>query len=124
MENELIEKIVDKAEELEWNVDLESQENHSTGETETYAEFRKYSPAGEDFSFTVFYDDADDLARKVLDYSEEFDVDEHIEMWVEARRNGVSGVPSTRALCDDAEAIDTMVQELAAALMYAAGIWN
>ena len=37
-------------------------------------------------------------------------------MWIEARKNGVSGVPSTRELVKDAEDIDKMLQEIAAAL--------
>ncbi len=124
MNKELVKKLVAKAEELEWKVELRSQENHYTGAIETYAEFYKYSPAGEDFGFRVFYKDADDLAREVLGYSQDFDVDDHIEVWIEARKNGVSGIPSTRTLVYDAEAIDKMVEELAAALMVAAGIWD
>ena len=46
----------------------------------------------------------------------DFDPDEHIEMWIEARKNGVRGVPSTRELLHDAEDIDKMLQELASAL--------
>ena len=45
-----------------------------------------------------------------------FDIDEHIELWIEAKRNGVKGVPSARELVYDAEAICKMLQELAAAL--------
>jgi len=37
-------------------------------------------------------------------------------MWVEAKRNKVSGVPSIRELVNDAECIDKMLQELASAL--------
>ena len=51
-----------------------------------------------------------------MEYYESFDVDDHIDMWVEARRNGVSGIPSTRRLAIDAEAIDEMLKELAYAL--------
>ena len=52
----------------------------------------------------------------VREYAAGFDIDEHIEMWIEARKNGVSGVPSTRELVKDAEDIDKMLQEIAAAL--------
>lgn len=45
--------------------------------------------------------------------------EEHIEMWVEARRHGTSGVPSIRELVKDAEAIDAMLKELAEALFKA-----
>ena len=76
-------------------------------------ELEKYSPAGEDFSICV---GVENLPAEVREYAAGFDIDEHIEMWIEARRNGTSGVPSTRELVKDAEDIDKMLQELAAAL--------
>lgn len=54
--------------------------------------------------------------QNVKEYAANFDIDEHIELWIEAKRNGVKGVPSTRELVYDAEAICKMLQELAAAL--------
>lgn len=76
-------------------------------------ELEKYSPAGEDFIMCV---EVENFPDAVMEYYEDFDVDEHIEMWVEARLNGTSGVPSTRRLAEDAEAIDEMLKELAYAL--------
>lgn len=76
-------------------------------------EIEKYSPAGEDFSICV---EVENFPDAVMEYYEDFDVDDHIDMWVEARRNGVSGVPSTRRLAIDVEAIDEMLKELAYAL--------
>lgn len=76
-------------------------------------ELEKYSSAGEDFSICV---GVENLPAEVREYAAGFDIDEHIEMWIEARRNGTSGVPSTRELVKDAEDIDKILQELAAAL--------
>lgn len=76
-------------------------------------ELQKYSPAGEDFNICV---EVEDFPRAVAEYAADFDPDEHIEMWIEARHNGVKGVPSTRELVHDAEDIDKMLQELASAL--------
>ena len=76
-------------------------------------EISKYSPAGEDFSFVVY---KDDFIKNVTEYAEDFDIDEHIEMWIEARKHGARGVPSTRELVTDAEDISLMLQELASAL--------
>lgn len=76
-------------------------------------EIEKYSPAGEDFLICV---EVENFPDAVMEYYESFDVDDHIDMWVEARRNGVSGIPSTRRLAIDAEAIDEMLKELAYAL--------
>lgn len=79
-------------------------------------EFRNYSPAGEDISFTV---NANEAAKEIYEYYNDFDVDEHVEMWVEAKENGVSGVPDTRRLVEDAEDISEMLEELAGAIMSA-----
>jgi hypothetical protein len=73
----------------------------------------QYSPAGEDF---IFYVSIENFVDDVAKYAANFDVDDHIEMWLEAKRNGVSGVPSARVLVEDAYAIDEMLHELASAL--------
>ena len=76
-------------------------------------EIRQYSLAGEDFSFTV---ERSSFVSDVKFYYDNFDIDEHIEMWVKARDCGVSGIPSVRRLAIDAEEIDGMLQDLAYAL--------
>ena len=76
-------------------------------------ELEKYSPAGEDFIITV---NAEDFVREVERYADDFDVDDHIAMWIEAKKNGTAGVPSTRELVHDAEDIQEMLNELAEAL--------
>lgn len=76
-------------------------------------ELEATSPAGEDLIVTV---DAEDFVENVKAYAANFNQDEHIEMWIAARSSGTSGVPSTRELVKDAEDIDKMLQELAAAL--------
>lgn len=79
-------------------------------------ELEKYSPAGEDFIITV---GAENFVENVKEYAAHFDQEEHIEMWVEARRNKVAGVPSIKELVKDAEDIDAMLKELAEALFAA-----
>ena len=93
------------AERLGWRVD-----EYDDGTVE----FSQCSPAGEDFSFAV---NAKDAAKEIYEYYDDFDMDEHIEMWIEARENGVIGVPSTRQLVEDAEDISEMLKELACAVM-------
>lgn len=107
--------IVKEAEKLDWSVSFETQKN-SEGNLEKYAEFSQCSPAGEDFSFCVFYEDIEDLIKEVIEYAFTFDVDEHVEMWLEAKRNGVRGVPSVCTLVNDAKEIETMLADLADAL--------
>ena len=74
----------------------------------------KGSPAGEDFSFTICHNDnLKEAIQEISHFAYNFDVDEHIEMWIEARGNGVNGVPNTRELVEDAEDISKMLEELA-----------
>lgn len=102
---ELEKKYLDVLEDHEWRVCGYTDDGR--------VELEKFSPAGEDFIICV---DVENFPEAVAKYAADFDVDDHIEMWIEARRNGVCGVPSTRELVTDAETIDDMLQELAAAL--------
>lgn len=69
-----------------------------------------FSPAGEDFFFCV---DVENFQEAVAEYADEFDIDEYVWMWMQAKHNGVAGVPSVRELVCDAEDIDQMLKELA-----------
>lgn len=101
----LMDTLVDAAELLDWSVHI----------NDDCIEFEKYSPAGEDFFFTITGNDEARVVEQVRGYAYDFDPDEHAEMWVEIR--GKRGVPdSIRTLIDDADAIKEMVFELAAEL--------
>ena len=96
-------KYLDKLEQLDWVVN----------ESESWIELEQYSPAGEDFIFSV---SADNFVDDIKEYAANFDPDEHIEMWVTAKYNGGKDIPSIRELVEDADAIDKMLQELAIAM--------
>lgn len=103
------EKLVDKAEKIGWTVYID----------EDGWDFGQYSPAGEDFSFFVSKNDvhsAEDMAREVRSYANDFDAEEHAQMWLEGRRSGVSGVPDLKTLIKDADDIKLMLNKLASAL--------
>lgn len=107
--------LLDKAEEMGWNWEAYIEPDNRR----TYVEIGQSSPAGEDFSMVIDFDEenqADSFKDSLESYYEDFDIDEHIEMWIEAKRSGTSGVPSTRELVKDAEAIDGMILELSQAL--------
>ena len=107
--------LLDKAEEMGWTWEAYIEPDSRR----TYVEIGQSSPAGEDFSMTIDFDEenqADSFKDSLESYYEDFDIDEHIEMWIEAKRSGTSGVPSTRELVKDAEAIDGMILELSQAL--------
>lgn len=84
---------------------------------EAYAELEWYSPEGEDFIFTVWHNgSARGFAQGFGECADDFDPDEHAEMWIE-NRHTVSGVPqSIRALIDDADAIEKFLGDVAAEL--------
>lgn len=88
------------AEELCWAVEDEGDGS---------LRFSHTSPAGEDFSFSV---SSDDLIHQVQEYADNFDVSEHVAMWLEARGR-VSGVPDAVTLVDDAKEIQAMLNTLA-----------
>jgi len=76
-------------------------------------ELNQTSPTGEDFWFSI---DGVDIPVEVAEYADDFDVNEHVGMYVETR--GMQGVPrSIRTLVEDAEAIQKMLDELAEALV-------
>lgn len=72
-------------------------------------ELEQHSPAGEDFSFTV---SEKNIVEEIEQYADDFDPEDHIEMWITARRNGTSGVPTNSELVADAAAIKEMLEEL------------
>ena len=81
-------------------------------------ELGKHSPAGEDFNISLVLsgnldedEEIDEVIRELNSYYNDFDVDEHAEIWIEWR--GKRGVPSSiRELVENAEAIDNMVKKL------------
>lgn len=100
-------ELTGRAEALGWTVC-----DHRDSEYGGYVELYKYSPAGEDFSFTAYGDTIEKLVRDVQEYAADFDVDEHVDLWADNR--GIGGCPGTfRELVRDAEAIQEMLDELA-----------
>lgn len=79
--------------------------------------FRQGSPAGEDYSFDLYADDdfGDGVAAAVRRVYEDFDVDEHVALFVEASVKGTSGVPKLSVLVEDAKEINEMLLTLAEA---------
>lgn len=109
------------AEELDWTAHL----HYSEGQLSI--EFEKYSPAGEDFIFSVQastpsadvpVETLEQVCDEVAAYSAHFDTEEHIKMLLDAKAGGFAGVPCTKELVEDADAIQQMLRELAEALVY------
>ena len=92
------------AEKLGWDV---KKEVWGMG-NEPCITFSQYSNAGEDFSFTVGYDD---VVYNVQQYYEDFDALEHAKIY-----DGMSGAPDLEALIEDAKDIEKMLESLAYSL--------
>ena len=99
---ELRQEYVDILEKREWSVSSYTDDGR--------VEIEWYSPAGEDFIICV---DVEKFPDEVLDYSDSFDIDEHIAMWIEAKQSGTQGVPGARQIVHDAEEIEKELDELA-----------
>lgn len=84
---ELRQEYLDILEKREWSVSGYTDDGR--------VELEWWSPAGEDFLVCV---NVENFPDEILDYSDDFDPDEHIEMWVEARANGRQDVPGARRL--------------------------
>lgn len=110
-----LKRLLGKAEEMDWSYDVWIE---PTQNNRVYAELGKYSPAGEDFSMIVDFDIENQAVTFIDDLRscyENFDPDEHAEMWIPSRGKG--GCPSSiRRLIEDADAIDEMIKELLDAL--------
>ena len=72
-------------------------------------ELGQYTPAGEDFSIVVNrHTPVQDASAACFDFDEE----DHVFMWLQAKRNGINGVPDLHTLVEDADAIHEMLLEL------------
>jgi hypothetical protein len=91
---------------LGWTVEFESKNQIS---------FYQYSPAGEDFGFAIEVkgkNNLEEIKKEVRKYVDDFDIEEHVELWLPHRGKG--GCPNTiKGLLEDAEAIEEMLEEFA-----------
>ena len=99
---ELREEYVDILEEHGWRVSSFTEDGRVEIETET--------PAGEDFIVCV---KVERFPEQVAMYAQDFDVDEHVALWINAKKNRTSNIPPARILVHDAEEIEQMLYSLA-----------
>ena len=96
---------LDKLQKVCENLGWEFSHDKSVGTID----LNQYSPAGEDFGFSI--SDKYPIEDIVKAYYC-FDVEEHVTSWLDAKQNGVSGVPDMVTLVDDAKEISKMLKEL------------
>lgn len=98
-----MEKLKEIIEKLGWKI---YEENYAGGENGW--DIRQYSPAGEDFGFTICHNnDIATAIKEIQEYAEWFDEEEHVMMNL-----GWTDRPSIRELVNDAEEIKRMLEEL------------
>jgi len=101
-----VEKMNDAFEELYAHVEQESAGCY---------DISFYTDAGEDFHTSVHAADAEDFAHAMYDAYMDFDPEEHVTMWLNAKESGTSGVPDVITLVHDAEAIEKWLEQLSLA---------
>ena len=99
-------KVTDVCEALDWRVSTPKEDDPCW-------EFEKYSPAGEDFCFSVYANTLAELKAELQSYYEDFDREDHVFGLLEAKRNGFRGVPDLDTLVQDSQDIEDMLEELA-----------
>jgi len=111
MRKELAKKIIEVLENADFRVCSNEEQNG-----EMVAELEWFSDAGEDVIVTIWNKGTkQSFIDAFIEYTNDFDPDEHAEMWVNHRGEG--GCPSSiRALIDDADGIKKHLEETADAL--------
>lgn len=114
-----IEQITTVAAKLGWQV-----ETNTSNSDHAEFEFRKYTPCGQDFSFSVKMDgnDPDSLLEEVKDYYEDFDPDYEAYLWIGEDGHGKNGAPyHIKDIVDDMEQAEAMIGTLLESLKTALG---
>lgn len=110
---DLIEQITSVATSLGWHVGITS----ATGIVEF--EFSQYTPAGQDFNFSVEMkgNDPDSLLDDIERYYEDFDPDYEASLWIGDDGHGRNGAPyHIKDIVRDMEAAEEMIDTLHQAL--------
>ena len=89
--SKIIDKITECAENNGWSVSLDTEQEKGI----LVFEFSKYTPAGQDFSFSATMKDnsLDSLVADMEEYYEGFDVDSEAYLWLDDNGHGKNGAP-------------------------------
>ena len=75
--------------------------------------FRKYSPAGQDFSFTVDGSTLVELANNIYDYYENYDISYEAYLWLDEWGHGKNGAPyDMKDVYEDMEECERYIYDL------------
>lgn len=86
------------------------------GKTEKYAEFSGFTNRDRELNFVEFYETLGDLPDKLADRYNDFDVEEEVKTYLEAKANGLAGVPGIVDLVEDVKEEEEILWDLAEAV--------
>lgn len=106
----LSKKIIKKIEEMDFSVEQECDGVYL---------FRRYSPAGQDFNFTINTENSiEEFAVNVLNYYEDFDISSETYIWLDSNGHGTNGAPhDMKDVYEDMETCVEYIYELYEILM-------
>lgn len=112
-DKEIIAKVIEIAEENGFSVHIY---NNREDEEEYYFEFGKYSDCGRDFTFSIFFNtltDINDIADKIYEYYEGFDVSYETYIWLDNLGHGMNGAPDDMLdVYNDTKQCEGFIKEL------------
>lgn len=97
-----------------FTVEFKTQERN--GKTEKYAEFSGFTSRDRELEFVEFYERLDDLPEKLAERYIDFDVEEEVKTYLEAKANGLAGVPGIVALVEDVKEEEDILWDLSEAV--------
>lgn len=98
-----INKVKEISEKLNWNVNID----------DNMFAFSKYSPSGQDFNFSEYGENLEELINNINSYCQGFDCSEETFLWLDNFGHGKNGAPyDMKDLYEDMEACLKMVEEL------------
>lgn len=115
MNDNIIVAVTQCAERLGWTVQTDIPKENNV----VIFEFYKFSPAGQDFGFSVGMEGNElaNLVGNMEDYYNAFDADEETYLWLDNNGHGKNGAPyHMRDVLDDMEAVEDMIGELLGAI--------
>ena len=109
----VIAKVIEIAEENGFSVNIY---NYCEDKEEYYFEFGKYSDCGRDFTFGIYFytlTDINDIADKIYEYYEDFDVSYEAYIWLDNFGHGMNGAPDDMLdVYNDTKQCEGFIEEL------------
>lgn len=112
-DKDVIAKVIEIAEENGFSADIY---NNREDKEEYYFEFGKFSDCGRDFTFYIFFntlDDISNIADKIYEYYEDFDVSYETYIWLDNFGHGMNGAPDDMLdVYNDTKQCEGFIEEL------------